>query len=100
MFCYWFTGFITSRVVHCRARRTSIQLGWARCNDSVAYVSDVLLRNASPEYFAKKTLGAPGSFQFRFRDYFGITSRANLLATTSRISLRFFPASIMASREP
>jgi hypothetical protein len=32
--------------------------------------------------------------------YFGITSRANLLATTSRRSLRFFPASIMASRDP
>jgi hypothetical protein len=32
--------------------------------------------------------------------YFGITSRASLLATTVRISLRFLPASIMASREP
>jgi hypothetical protein len=32
--------------------------------------------------------------------YFGITSRASLLATTSRSSLRFFPASIIASREP
>ncbi len=32
--------------------------------------------------------------------YFGITSRANLLATNSRISVRFFPASTMASREP
>lgn len=32
--------------------------------------------------------------------YFGITSRASLLITTSRRSLRFFPASIMASREP
>jgi hypothetical protein len=32
--------------------------------------------------------------------YFGITSRANLLATTSRSSARFFPASIMASRDP
>ena len=32
--------------------------------------------------------------------YFGITSRASLLATTSRVSLRFFPASIIASREP
>jgi hypothetical protein len=42
----------------------------------------------------------PVSFQFRFRFYFGITSRANLLATTSRISPRFFAASSMASREP
>jgi hypothetical protein len=33
-------------------------------------------------------------------DYFGVTSRANLLAITSRMSLRFFPASIIASREP
>ena len=32
--------------------------------------------------------------------YLGITSRANLLATTSRSSVRFFPASIMASRDP
>jgi len=32
--------------------------------------------------------------------YFGITSWASLLATTSRISLRFLPASIMASRDP
>jgi hypothetical protein len=38
--------------------------------------------------------------QFRLHSYFGITSRANLLATTSRISLRFFAASSMASREP
>jgi hypothetical protein len=37
---------------------------------------------------------------YRAARYFGITSRANLLITTSRISLRFFPASIMASREP
>jgi hypothetical protein len=50
---------------------------------------------------SQKTFGAPPvSFHFRFHSYFGITSRANLLATTSRISLRFFPASIMASREP
>src|ERR1700674_1842277 len=35
-----------------------------------------------------------------FRDYFGTTSRANLLATTSRRSARFLPASIIASREP
>jgi hypothetical protein len=32
--------------------------------------------------------------------YFTITSRANLLATISRSSVRFLPASIMASREP
>jgi hypothetical protein len=32
--------------------------------------------------------------------YFGMTSRASLLITTSRRSLRFRPASSMASREP
>src|ERR1035441_9956553 len=41
-----------------------------------------------------------GTREQRFHFYFGITSCANLLATTSRISLRFFPASIMASRDP
>jgi hypothetical protein len=51
--------------------------------------------NASQQVF-----GASGFVLFRFHSYFGITSRANLLATTSRISFRFFAASIMASREP
>jgi hypothetical protein len=32
--------------------------------------------------------------------YLGVTSRAKWLDTTSRISARFLPASIMASREP
>lgn len=32
--------------------------------------------------------------------YLGMISRASLLITTSRRSLRFLPASIMASREP
>jgi hypothetical protein len=57
-------------------------------------------KNCKARMLCQENIRAPGSFQFRFRDYFGITSRANLLATTSRISLRFFPASIMASREP
>lgn len=57
-------------------------------------------KTASPERFATNIRGPPVSFQFRFHSYFGITSRANLLATTSRISLRFFAASSMASREP
>ena len=39
-------------------------------------------------------IGFPGDF------YLGITSRASLLDTTSRSSLRFLPASSMASREP
>jgi hypothetical protein len=42
----------------------------------------------------------PGRFSCtRSNCYLGITSRANLLATTSRRSLRFFPASIMAARD-
>ena len=36
----------------------------------------------------------------RFGFHFGITSCASLLDITSRISLRFFPASSMASRDP
>ena len=37
----------------------------------------------------------------RGRDrYFGISSWANLLITTSRMSLRFLAASSMASRDP
>ena len=35
-----------------------------------------------------------------FNFYFGITSRASLLDTTSRLTLRFFAASIIASLEP
>jgi hypothetical protein len=45
---------------------------------------------------ARRVAGRPNIL----RDYFGTTSRANLLATTSRRSLRFFPASIIASLEP
>ena len=56
-------------------------------------------KTSSREPFAKKTF-EKFSFNFCFQDYFGITSRANLLATTSRNSVRFLPASIIASREP
>jgi hypothetical protein len=55
---------------------------------------------AGPEGFTTHFGAPPASFQFRLHSYFGVTSRANLLATTSRISLRFFAASSMASREP
>ena len=58
-------------------------------------------RARGPERSAKETHPGLGWFcTVRRRRYFGITSCANLLITTSRISLRFFPASIMASREP
>ena len=55
---------------------------------------------ASPERFATNIRGPAGFIPVPLPSYFGITSRANLLATTSRISLRFVAASIMASREP
>jgi hypothetical protein len=54
----------------------------------------------APNAFSTNIRNPPVSFQLHFDSYFGITSRANLLATTSRISLRFFAAAIMASRDP
>jgi hypothetical protein len=56
-------------------------------------------KNSKPER-SLRTFGSATFNSILFEIYFGITSRANLLATTSRSSLRFFPASIMASREP
>jgi hypothetical protein len=51
---------------------------------------------------SKRTFGASPRLCSYFLDdcYFGITSRASLLATNSRISVLFFPASIIASRDP
>jgi hypothetical protein len=58
-------------------------------------------RRIKPRILLKKTFGAcRESPHPAFNFYFGITSRANLLDTTSRSSLRFFAASIIASREP
>jgi hypothetical protein len=58
-------------------------------------------KNGKPRMLCQKKFGAlPVSFHLRFHGYFGIISRASLLATTSRSSLRFFPESIIASREP
>ena len=58
-------------------------------------------QNGEPRMLFEKTFGAHPSLLLRqYSTYFGITSRASLLATTSRISRRFFPASIIASRDP
>jgi hypothetical protein len=55
----------------------------------------------NPERPAKRAFGVASSFCFYLLIcYFGITSRASLLDTNSLISLLFFPASIIASREP
>ncbi len=63
--------------------------------------SFVANKNGKPRMLFRKTLGAaPVCLPHGSNSYFGITSRANLLITTSRISLRFFAASSMASREP
>jgi hypothetical protein len=57
--------------------------------------------STNPERSAKRAFGVASSFCFYLLiGYFGITSRASLLDTNSLISLLFFPASIIASREP
>jgi hypothetical protein len=52
-----------------------------------------------PERSAKKHSG-PVDFILLPFHFLGVTSRATLLDTTSRISLRFFTESYAASREP
>ena len=58
------------------------------------------LETASPERFVKDIRGCIAILYSSWAVYFGISSWANLLATTSRMPVRFFPASIIASREP
>jgi len=59
------------------------------------------LRDGKPRMLREKVFGAAAvRLQQRCKSYLGVTSRASLLITTSRRSLRFFPASIIASREP
>ncbi len=65
-------------------------------------ISRPFSRAREPRMVWQNALGAGLVLLLRFRidNYFGITSRASLLITTSRTSLRFLPASSMASREP
>lgn len=70
----------------------------------------VLKRETGRSKYSPAAAGSRGSTLSELRvllvwglsgsNYFRVTSRARWLAIVSRISARFFPASIIASREP